>query len=940
MRGKRTVTTVSAFVAFGLGLVGCVPAWTQPAAKQVKPSPDPITLPDGATVLPSGRFVSPAGRRFDLGDFPLGLTVSPNGRIAVALNAGLGTGLNDGFGSHCDSGGTPNGCGYVPSAMVGDPSTPAPDESLSVVDLERGVVTDVTAVPTIRDRAHAQSNSFGLGLTFSPDGHHVYATGGGNNAVYDFEVSGTSLVSPPRTVVLPSTVGLRQSLGALGRVSGYTKNLAVTPDGRRILVVSEFDNVLTVLDAASLAVVQQVPLDIASALLGAYLYGIALSPDGHRAFITAQGTGDVIALRADSSGRWSVDGPNFGRTPVGDHPTAITATPNGRELLVANANDDTLAVLDTATMTVRQRIDMHVYRDEAWGSVPNAIAVDPSGAVAYVALAGDNAVAVLDRGDRGWTVRGDLPVGWYPSAVAVRPGTGELLTVAAKGLGSRYPAIGAYPQPLVGGPHAIPSSYYYDGNNMPGLLSVIAPASGSLADETRTVRDGIAFAAAGRHTSLTNPVPSTLGDPSPIKKIVYIVRENRTFDQVFGDLGRTRTDVDADPAFEVLAAATPNAHSLQARSATSDHFFSDGEASVQGHWWTTGANVNDYVEKAWRQNYSDRARPSDWLFGIGQPKGCSIFQAAARKAATDPTFRFRDYGEANGALNLSGPRDVGGCPAISLENVALPFLVQSLAGSAKGSNDDRVRAQAFLDDVGIGADGRSTGDPASNRLPEFSYLTLPEDHTTGLGGKYTPRAQVAQNDAAVGMIVSALSKSRYWNETAIFVVEDDSQDGPDHVDGHRNVLLTISPWARHVAADGITGGYVSHEHFDQASVLHTIEMILGLPPMSAYDQTSPTLSGLFQNKIEPAELTAADLAPYEVAAPPSFLDESASAYNKPNAAALRKMSAALDLTDIDLAGPQLEAILWQSTTDAPMPAELARRVASATTDTTSESDDR
>ena len=253
MRGKRTVTTVSAFVAFGLGLVGCVPAWTQPAAKQVKPSPDPITLPDGATVLPSGRFVSPAGRRFDLGDFPLGLTVSPNGRIAVALNAGLGTGLNDGFGSHCDSGGTPNGCGYVPSAMVGDPSTPAPDESLSVVDLERGVVTDVTAVPTIRDRAHAQSNSFGLGLTFSPDGHHVYATGGGNNAVYDFEVSGTSLVSPPRTVVLPSTVGLRQSLGALGRVSGYTKNLAVTPDGRRILVVSEFDNVLTVLDAASLA---------------------------------------------------------------------------------------------------------------------------------------------------------------------------------------------------------------------------------------------------------------------------------------------------------------------------------------------------------------------------------------------------------------------------------------------------------------------------------------------------------------------------------------------------------------------------------------------------------------------------------------------------------------------------------------------------------------
>jgi YVTN family beta-propeller protein len=874
-------------------------------------------------VLPDGRLVRPEGRRFDLGDFPIGLAVSPDGRLAVAANAGQGFGNNFGFGSFCDDLGTPNQCGQAPPSLVGDPATPTPDESLSVVDLAHGGTTTVTVVPTSHDPSHPRFNFFSGWVAFDPAGAHLYATGGGNDALYDFPVSGGAL-GAPRVAQLPSTLGGLPPFPFLGKVAGYTRGLAVTPDGATVLVLKEFDDELDVVDASTLTVRQRLPLGQPTPVGGGHPYAVAVAPSGDRAYVSREGSNalDVIALDATGA---SV----AGVVPVGDHPTGLAVTPDGGQVLVANADDDTLAVVDTAAGKVVQRLTLKGLAGEAVGSVPNAVTLAPNGTRAFVALAGDNAVAVLDRSSSGWRPAGNLPTGWYPTAVALRPTDGSLLAVAAKGLGSRYPAGGAYPVPTIGGPSAISTSYYYDGSNMPGLLTEIdAPDRGDLVRGSLTVAANLRFASHADSRPPHSPVPPLTGGHSPISHVVYIVRENRTFDQVFGDLAATRSDVDADPRFELLAPATPNAHALAGRYATSDRFFSDGEASIQGHWWTSAANANDYTEKAWRQYYSARNRPNDPIAPIATPKGCSLFQAAqARNAETGGAFTFRNYGELVGAAAITltpspGLGPVPGCPNLDPANTDPNYPNQLTPISF----DDRKRAAEFLGDAGLDANGNQVGDPATHFLRNLSYLILPQDHTTGVTGPNTPRAQVAQNDAALGTIVSALSKSRYWPSTAVFVVEDDSQDGPDHVDGHRNILLLASPWARHQAASGNVPGYVGHRRYDQAGVVRTIELLLGLHPLSAFDQLAAPTYDLFQNVDRPDGLTPVDLAPFEVAPPPPFIEEPVSAIGGQKAAELRRVSGALDLQGIDRAGPGLEQVLWMSVRNDPPPAELQRRV--------------
>jgi len=879
------------------------------------------------TVLPDGRLVRPAGRRFDLGDFPIGLAVSPDGRLAVAANAGQGFGNNFGFGSFCDDLGKPNQCGQAPPSLVGDPATPTPDESLSVVDLNSGGTANVTVTPTSHDPSHPQFNFFSGWVAFDPSGAHLYATGGGNDALYDFPVAGGAL-GTPRVAQLPSTLGSLPPFPFLGKVAGYTRGVAVTPDGATVLVLKEFDDELDVVDAASLTVRQRLPLGQPTPVGGGYPYAVAVAPSGDRAYVTLEGsdTLDVIALGPAGA-------KVAGVVPVGDHPTGLAVTPDGAQVLVANAGDDTVAVVDAAAGRVVQRLTLKGLPAEAVGSVPNAVALSRGGARAFVALAGDDAVAVLDRSAAGWHPAGNLPTGWYPTAVAVRPDDGSVLAVAAKGLGSRYPAGGAYPPPAVGGPSAIPTSYYYDGNNMPGLLTQLsAPDRGDLLRGSVTVAANLRFASHADRRPRHSPVPPVTGGRSPISHVVYIVRENRTFDQVFGDLAATRRDVDADPRFELLAEATPNAHGLASRYAIADRFFSDGEASIQGHWWTSAANSNDYTEKAWRQYYSPRNRPNDPIAPIATPKGCSLFQTAqAKQNATGGQFTFRNYGELVGtaAITLTPSPGLGPVPGcLDLDPASTdPNYPNQLTPI---SFDDRKRAAEFLGDAGLDADGRQAGDPATHFLRNLSYLILPEDHTTGVAGPNTPRAQVAQNDNALGTIVSALSKSKYWPSTAVFVVEDDSQDGPDHVDGHRNILLLASPWARHLAAQGHVPGYVGHHRYDQAGVVHTIELLLGLEPLSSYDQLAAPTYDLFQDVDRPERLRPSDLAPFAVAPPPPFIEEPVSAIGGQKAAELRRLSSTLDLGGIDRAGPALEAALWMSVRSDPPPAELRRRLSHPT----------
>lgn len=863
-----------------------------------------VSRTDKPVVLPNGRRVTPMGRQIDVGDFPSGIAVSSKNGIAVVANTGTGAGLRGGMGSFCDDLGKANQCNLYPAPLVGDPQTPAPDQSLSVIDLRSGRTTLVTAVPTVRDPMQPQHNYFGGGVVFSPDGGHLYATGGENDAVYDFSVQGTSLVSPPRTLSVSTTGTSLLTARPAGR---FTRGIAVTPDGSRLLVTTELGDEVIVVDTATLTVQQRLPLS--DMPTKCYPSDVVVSRAGDGAFVACQGTNSLSVVSLGALGASAA-----ASIAVGDHPTALALTPDGKQLLVANANQDSVSVVDAATQHVQQMTPLRTLNHERWGATPNAIAITPDSKRAYVALAGDNAVAVLDRHGRRWSVAGAVPTGWYPTAVGFDAPRKRVLAVAAKGLGSRYPSNGPTP-PAPGS--RVPTSYYYVGDNMAGLVSVIpAPGSDDLADATSRVRSNLRVVASSTERSAHNPIPPRDGGRSPITHVVYIVRENRTFDQVFGDLGRSRRDVDADPNYEILAPATPNAHKLAAQFGTSDRFFSDGEVSAQGHWWTAAANVTDYLERSWPHYYSDRTRRSDDSAGVATPRGCTLFQAALKKQeASRGSFTFRDYGEFDGVS--------GGGPGP--ECAEIPPQDQELGYSSTFVADNRSSAESFLNSVGLDPQGQQIGDPAQQSLPNFTYLTLSGDHTHGFQGPFTPRAEIARNDVGLGMIVSALSRSAYWPNTAVFVVEDDSQDGPDHVDGHRNILLTISPYARHQGSKR-TPGYMGHTRHDQADVIRTIELILGLPPLSSYDQNAAPIYEFFQDKDRASRLTPSDLAPYEVDPGPPFIDERVSDVISAAPAPAVAMSASLDLSTIDVAGPALEAVLWMSMKPDPLPPDLRQRL--------------
>ena len=342
---------------------------------------------------------------------------------------------------------------------------------------------------------------------------------------------------------------------------------------------------------------------------------------------------------------------------------------------------------------------------------------------------------------------GLVPTGWYRTSVAVRPRTHELVTVAAKGLGSGYTRNGGYAPAPGGVPQAVTPTYY-DGDNMPGLMTVVArPSRSTLVAGRTTVLRNTDFAHAAP-TTAAGPIPTDLAKAgqSPITHVVYIVRENRTYDQVYGDLAKARNDVDADPAFESLSSSTPQGHKRTGHFANSDRFFSDGGASVQGHYWTTSANVDDYVEKSWRQYYSNRNHTSDSVgTTISAPQNCSIFQAAQAKA-TDPTspffqpgFTYQDDGDPVGLFNPSlapGPVPgllLTGSETAAAEQTACGAIPAASADLTNFGNflglDDRDSANRFLAVSGLTASG--TAVPGSNKaLKNFTYLELPNDHTT------------------------------------------------------------------------------------------------------------------------------------------------------------------------------------------------------------------
>jgi YVTN family beta-propeller protein len=569
---------------------------------------------------------------------------------------------------------------------------------------------------------------------------------------------------------------------------------------------------------------------------------------GHRPYTAVADAGRLYVSDWGDSTVSVIDlgaGPPYRRTAwfVGPHPSALTLG-NG-SLFVALAGSNGVARVDLRTGRVTEQLTVALDPRAPAGSDPNALALSPNGRTLYVAMAGNNAVAVVRVGPRGMRVAGLIPAGWYPTAVATSPDGRTLYVANGKGGGS-----GANPDGT------------YIGNVITGSVSIVpVPDSAALARYTARVYALSPYSNARLRPSFR---PSAI--PSQLKHIVYVIRENRTYDQVFGDVAQGN----GDPTLAIFNdSITPNAHAIARRWVLFDNFYVDGEVSADGHEWSTRAFANDFNEKTWPQIYSDRR---DWDLTSGEDLAnraeSYLWDAAKRKGLWVVNFGEMTTDEADTIRT-----NIAGLKGITADRY--PGFVMSIP--------DTVRANLFADSV-------ASWD-RQGRFPDLVILYLPRDHTVGRrANEPTPRAMVADNDLAMGRVVDRLSRSGFWGSMALFAIEDDAQNGPDHVDAHRSVLLVASPYARRGAVDST--------FYTTSSVVRTIGVLLGLPPLSQYDAGATPLWAAFTAR--------PDVAPFAAVPNRWPLDER-------NAHAFRSRVPDGDLARPDLADEEeLNAEIWAS----------------------------
>jgi YVTN family beta-propeller protein len=566
----------------------------------------------------------------------------------------------------------------------------------------------------------------------------------------------------------------------------------------------------------------------------------------------------------------------------------MTLSPDGSKLYVANTDSDSVSVIDTAAGAATRTIDLRPTEGAPNGTSPNALAVSPDGGTLYVADAGGNDVAVVrlassdqhgdqnannDNNDGGDRVAGRIPTGWYPTGIALDP-TGKKLYVAnAKGLGAGPNPGGPRP----GRPTPTPNDQYI-GSMIKGTMSTIdVPSDEQLAEYTRQVQANSTSVGGGQqHDEGHSPVPTSekTRSGSPIKHVIYIVNENRTYDQVLGDLGKGN----GDPSLTLFGRdVTPNHHRLAEQFTNLDNLYAGGEVSDDGWEWSTAATANTLTQKTMPTLYGGRG-----FFYAGE----GGTQGAAPGAQPNDSYIWN-------RLDQTGLdyRNYGfwatGTPPVRVTNA--PTLAAHTDASYPGFNmniSDQDRYQEWLKEF--------RGYERSGSLPSVEFLKFPRDHTSGTRpGSPTPRAMVADSDLAVGKLVDTVSHSRFWKDTAIFVIEDDAQDGADHVDAHRTVGHVISPYTQQ-------GGKVDSTFYSSTSMLKTMELILGLRPLTRFDDTANPMRASFTDE--------ANLAPYDARQPQTSLTEVNTA-RAPLAAA----SARMDFRREDRAPKAvLNEAIWQS----------------------------
>lgn len=511
---------------------------------------------------------------------------------------------------------------------------------------------------------------------------------------------------------------------------------------------------------------------------------------------------------------------------VGLHPSGMVLSPDGSRLYVACANSDVISVINTATDEVVEKISVHMEKKLPFGSGPNALDISVDGKTLYVANGTDNAVGVIKLGHPG-QVEGYIPTGWYPASVLLDEESGLLLVANAKGIGSRNQS---------------PRRAGYRTHDFMGTISIIPlPDSQQLVQMTKVVHENNSYVQkmTGSETngSLSEkvPVPQITGQPSVFKHVVYIIKENRTYDQVFGDLPQGNGD---SSLVQFGREVTPNHHILAEEYVLLDNFYCSGVLSADGHQWTDEAYVTDYIEKFFGD--FSRSYPYDGNDALAYASSGFIWDNVLKHGLT-----FRDYGEFVDAVieprnatfteiyndfkNKTGKIKIQA--KANLEQLK-PYLCPTFIGFPNKVSD-QYRAEEFIKEL--------KEFEKNDNFPNFTIMLLPNDHTSGTRpGTPTPQAAVADNDLALGKIVEAISKSKFWKETCILVTEDDPQAGLDHVDGHRTVGLVISPYTKR--------GKVVSTYYSQINMVRTIENILGIPPMNQLDLSAVPMTDCFNEK--------------------------------------------------------------------------------------------
>ena len=691
----------------------------------------------GRISLPNGWSLTPAGKSLPVGDLPLNIALSPSKKLAAVTNNGQS------------------------------------DQSIELIDLENDAVVD--SVPVGKSW---------LGLVFSKNGKYLYASGGNDNIILRYKVADNHL-SVSDTIVIGKPWPERISIAGM----------ALDDAKKRLFVVTKENNSLYVIDTRSKKVIWKYAL-------GGEGYTCILSPDGKRLYISCWGCDKVILFDTKVL-------KITGSVNVGDNPNDMCITSNGRHLFVANANDNSVSIIDTRDMRVIETLNAALYPDSRVGSTTNSVALSEDEKTLYIANADNNSLAVFDVTTPGsCRSKGFIPTGWYPTCVRVAGN--KILVANGKGLSSMANPHGPSPNNprdevvYQEGGKSYTTKVQYIGGLFRGTLSIFdVPDVEKMALYSRDVYKNSPYSVKNELVSEGadgNPVPMKVGDKSPIKYVFYLIKENRTYDQVLGDMPEGNGDPDLVLFGEKV---TPNQHAIAREFVLLDNFFVDGEVSADGHNWSLGAYATDYLEKNWPTSYGGRGGdyPGEGAREIANNKNGFLWDNCKRSGVT-----FRSYGE-----------------FIGDEGPTIPVL-----------NDHYCRYytpwdQTVRDTVRF-AQWRRDFDSllAAGALPQLNTLHVINDHTEGLSlGRPTPFVHVADNDLAVGMFVDYLSHSPVWDQSLILIVEDDAQNGPDHVDAHRSTA--------YIAGGYVKSGFVDHTAYTTTSLLRTIELILGLPPMTQYD---------------------------------------------------------------------------------------------------------